>query len=165
MANNDAIELKILMLKVLARTEQYSDFDILQKEIHGIQECSDFEEDIHDINKDLYDSIKYKINQLENDFERTLKQCSTYINYQDWQEARNELDTAIEIKYAHVVLNAVAENYNIHITPEFGDLQQCYDEVETSLLEEESQGKIEECEQAIDSEKSNVKFNENEESI
>ena len=165
MANNDAIELKILMLKVLARTEQYSDFDILQKEIHGIQECSDFEEDIHDINKDLYDSVKYKINQLENDFERTLKQCSTYINYQDWQEARNELDTAIEIKYAHVVLNAVAENYNIHITPEFGDLQQCYDEVETSLLEEESQGKIEECEQAIDSEKSNVKFNENEESI
>ncbi len=160
MANNDAIALKILKLKALARSEQYSDFDILQKEIHGMQKCPDFEEDIQDINEDLHDSIKYKINQFENDFECTLKQCSTYINCQDLQEARNELDNAIEIKYAHVVLSAVAENYSIHITPQFGDLQQCYDEVEKSLLKELSRAKVEECEQAIDSEKSNVKFNE-----
>ena len=169
MINNDAIELKILMLKALACTEQYSDFDILLKEVNGIQKCSDFEEDIQGINEDLHDSIKYKFNEFKNDFEHTLKQCSTYINCQDWQEARNELDNAIEIKYALDALNAVAENYNIHIPTEFGDLKQCYDEVETSLLEEESQAKIEESievqEAEIEQETDQERVNEHKKSL
>ncbi len=142
MANNDAIELKILKLKALAGSEQYADFDILQDELNGIHERSNFEQDILEINANLHGSIKYKINQLKSDLELSLKQCSTYINCQDWQEARNEFDNAIEIKSAHAVLQAVAENYNMHIIPVLGDLQQYFDEIEASLIKAELQAKI-----------------------